>query len=87
MDTELSANQIAVLKRLQDGELDHYDFKSMPDELQVAFHELWMVNSKLGYDHVEIEHCGGCRCGGCDGAFYSINDNGRAALGVSSDGK
>ncbi len=68
MDTkELSDNQIALLKRLADGELDSYSFKTLPDELRHAFHELWSVNSKLGHDHVEIEHCGGCRCGGCNG--------------------
>lgn len=79
-DNKLSDNQITLLMRLEDGELDHYDFKSLPDELQHAFHELWEVNSKQGHDHVEVEHCGGCRCGHCDGAFYSINENGRAAL-------
>ncbi len=88
MDTkELSDNQIALLKRLADGELDSYSFKTLPDELRHAFHELWSVNSKLGYDHVEIEHCGGCRCGGCngEGALFSINDNGRAALKLYRD--
>jgi len=79
-DNKLSANQIAVLMRLEDGELDNYDFKSLSRELQYAFHELWSVNSKLGYDYVEIRHCAGCECGPCDGVFYSINDNGLAAL-------
>jgi hypothetical protein len=79
---ELSENHIALLMRLEEYDFDDYDFWSLPDELQVAFHELWSVNSKLGFDHVEVEHCGGCRCGGCDGVFYSINDNGRAALDV-----
>jgi hypothetical protein len=82
MVNKLSDNQIAVLMRLEDGELDSYDYASLPSELKYAFHELWSVNSKLGNDHVEIEYCGGCRCGACngEGAFFSINDNGRAAL-------
>ena len=79
-DEKLSDNQIALLMRLEGGELDRYDFKSLPDELQHAFHELWSVNSKQGHDHVEIEYCQ-CKCGQCDNAFYSINDNGLAALG------
>lgn len=84
---KLSDNQIALLMHLEDGELDDYDFKMLPDELREAFHELWSVNSKQGHDHVEIRHCGGCECGACngEGAFYSINDNGRAALRLYRD--
>lgn len=76
MTNKLSDNQIALLTLLEGGELD-----SLPRELRAAFHELWSVNSKQGHDHVEIRHCGGCDCSHCETVFYSINDNGLAALG------
>jgi hypothetical protein len=79
MTRQLTDNQIELLKHLEKGEIDDYEFKCLPDELQRAFHELWEVNSELGFDHVEIEPCS-CKCGSCDNTFFSINDNGRAAL-------
>jgi DNA-binding PadR family transcriptional regulator len=77
INNELTTNQIAVLELLENGEIESYE---LPRELHSVFHELWSVNSKQGHDHVEIRYCGGCECSHCETTFYSINDNGRAAL-------